>query len=78
MWPSARLSRIAEARAAREGAAERVTHVAYPDAGHFCTTPPGFPMMSEDVMRNGGSRAGNQAARLDSWRRLREFVGATR
>ena len=77
MWPSARLSRIAEARAAREGAAERVTHVAYPDAGHFCTTPPGFPTTSEDVVRNGGSRAGNQAARLDSWRRLRDFVGAT-
>jgi dienelactone hydrolase len=78
MWPSARLSRIAEARAAREGAADRVTHVAYPDAGHFCTTPPGFPIMSEDVVRNGGTRAGNQAARLDSWRRLRDFVGAGR
>jgi pimeloyl-ACP methyl ester carboxylesterase len=78
MWPSARLSRIAEVRAAREGAADRVTHVAYPNAGHFCTTPPGFPLTSEDVVRNGGSRAGNQAARLDSWRRLRDLVGATR
>jgi dienelactone hydrolase len=78
MWPSARLSRIAEARAAREGAADRATHVAYPHAGHFCTTPPGFPLTSEDVVRNGGSRAGNQAARLDSWRRLRDLVGATR
>jgi dienelactone hydrolase len=28
MWPSTRLSRIAEARAEREGAADRVTHVA--------------------------------------------------
>lgn len=77
MWPGARLSRIAEARAAREGAADRVTHVAYPRAGHFCTMPPGFPLTSEDVVRNGGSRAGNQAARLDSWRRLRDLVGAT-
>ncbi len=77
MWPSARLSRIAEARAAREGAGERVTHVAYPDAGHFCTTPPGLPDDGpRTCVRNGGSRAGNQAARLDAWRRLREFVGA--
>ena len=78
MWPSARLSRIAEDRAVREGAADRVTHVAYPDAGHFCTTPPGFPLTSPDVVRNGGSRTGNQAARLDSWRRLRDLVGAAR
>ena len=78
MWPATRLSRIAEARAQREGAAARVTHVAYPDAGHFCTTPPGFPLMSEDVVRNGGSRPGNRAARLDSWRRLLDHVGAMR
>ena len=78
MWPSARLSRIAEERAAREGAAERVTHVAYPDAGHFCTTPPGFPTPSDEATRSGGSRVGNHAARLDAWRRLREHVGANR
>ena len=78
IWPSARLTRIAEARADREGAGDRVIHVAYPDAGHFCTTPPGFPLPSEDVVRNGGTRRGNQLARLDSWRRLREHVGATR
>jgi len=76
MWPSARLSRIAEDRAAREGAADRVVHVAYPDAGHFCTTPPGFPLTAPEAARNGGSRVGNQAARIDSWRRLREHVGA--
>ena len=84
MWPSARLSRIAEARAAREGAADRVTHVAYPDAGHFCTTPPGLPDRvggrdpDATCRQIGGSRAGNQAARLDAWRRLLELVGATR
>jgi pimeloyl-ACP methyl ester carboxylesterase len=77
MWPSTRLSRIAEARAAREGAGH-VEHVAYPDAGHFCTTPPGFPVLSDAVVRNGGSRHGNQAARLDSWRRLLDHVGAPR
>lgn len=78
MWPSARLSRIAEARAEREGAGDRVEHVAYPDAGHFCTTPPGFPIISDQALRNGGSRAGNQGARLDAWRRLLDHVGGAR
>ena len=78
MWPSARLTRIAEARAEREGAGDRVTHVAYPGAGHFCTTPPGYPLVSEDAIRSGGSRSRNQAARLDAWRRILDFVGAAR
>jgi dienelactone hydrolase len=78
MWPSTRLTRIAEARAEREGAGDRVTHVAYPGAGHFCTTPPGFPLVSDHVIRSGGSRSRNQAARLDAWRRILEFVGAAR
>ncbi|MEO6512927.1 MAG: acyl-CoA thioesterase/bile acid-CoA:amino acid N-acyltransferase family protein [Nocardioides sp.] len=78
MWSSTRLSRIAEARAERKDAADRVEHVAYPDAGHFCTLPPGFPIMSDAVLRTGGSRHGNQGARLDSWRRLLDHVGALR
>ena len=78
MWPSTRLSRIAEARAEREGVADHVEHVAYADAGHFCTTPPGFPILADTVLRNGGSRHGNQAARLDSWRRVLDLVGASR
>ena len=78
MWPAARLSRIAEARAEREGVADHVEHVAYPDAGHFCTTPPGFPILSDQAIRNGGSRAGNDGARLDAWRRLLDHVGAAR
>ena len=83
MWPSARLSRIAEERARREGAADRVTHVAYPDAGHLAGVPPGFPTRSVrfddgSVRPFGGTRAGNQAARLDAWRRLLELMGARR
>ena len=31
-----------------------------------------------DAIRSGGSRSRNQAARLDAWRRILEFVGATR
>jgi dienelactone hydrolase len=78
VWPSTRLSRIAEARAEREETADRVAHVSYSDAGHFCTTPPGYPILSDTVLRNGGSRHGNQVARLDSWRRVLDLVGASR
>jgi pimeloyl-ACP methyl ester carboxylesterase len=84
MWPSARLSRIAEARAKREGAADRVTQVAYPDAGHQACLPPGFPVPSQMVhpvdgstYPFGGTRAGNQAARLDAWRRLLGHLGVS-
>jgi nucleolar protein 56 len=84
MWPSARLSRIAEARAARKGAADRVTHVAYTDAGHQSCVPPGFPLPTQVVhpidgatYPFGGTRAGNQGARLDAWRRLLGHVGVS-
>jgi pimeloyl-ACP methyl ester carboxylesterase len=81
LWPSARLSRIAEDRARREGAGDKVVHVAYPDAGHQAGLPPGFPMPSvfnadEFTLRPGGSRTGNHAARVDGWRRILEHVEA--
>jgi dienelactone hydrolase len=83
MWPSARLSRIAEARAERLGAGDRVTHVAYPDGGHQVGLPPGYPLPSQlrhpvnDVVYPfGGTRVGNQAARRDAWRRILELVEA--
>ncbi len=80
-WPSARLSRIAEARAQREGCGEKVVHVAYRDAGHGVGSPPGLAMPSvvhlgEATLRPGGTRAGNQAARVDAWSRILEHVGA--
>ena len=83
LWPSARLSRIAEDRARREGASDRLTHIAYPDAGHTLGVPPGIPtrVAIEDGDASypfGGSRVANQAARIDSWQRLRELVGASR
>jgi hypothetical protein len=78
MWSSTPLSDYAVRRAERFGVADRVEHVAYPDAGHFCTTPPGFPIPSDQVLRNGGSRSGNQSARLDAWRRLLDHVGGAR
>ena len=80
-WPSTRLSKIAEDRAQREGAGDKVVHVAYPDAGHQVAVPPGFPMPSSiqvdgHTLTPGGSRTRNQAARLDCWRRLLDHVEA--
>jgi uncharacterized protein len=81
LWDATRLTRIAEVRADREGAGDRLTHVAYPDAGHMIGNPPGFPIRTglvdgERTIAFGGSRAGDQAARVDSWRRLLELVEA--
>ena len=83
MWRSSLLSEYAVRRARRLGVADRVEHVAYPDAGHACCTPPGFAIAAEIVhsldgapYSMGGTLPGNQAARLDSWRRTVELLAA--
>ena len=70
-------------RAERYGAAERVRHLSYPDAGHLTGLPPGFAVpagISHPVdgvhYSFGGTRAGNHAARRDSWRELVAFCRA--
>jgi dienelactone hydrolase len=83
VWSSTRLSEIARQRALRCDAGDRVEHVVQPDAGHAAGAPPGYPV-PEDVVAGsdgvsfsfGGTRAGNQAARRDSWRRLIDLVRA--
>ncbi len=82
IWRSSLLSAYAVRRAQRLGAADRVEHVAYPDAGHACSAPPGYAVPIESVhpvdgvtSSLGGTRAGNNAARVDSWRRLRDLLG---
>jgi dienelactone hydrolase len=83
MWDATDLSQIAVRRAERLGVADRVTHVAYPDAGHACCAPPGYAIQDGTSLHPfdgkpftfGGTRAGNQAARRDSWRRLRDLLG---
>jgi hypothetical protein len=83
IWPSARLSEIAARRAARLGAGDRVAHVRHPDAGHAGGAPPGYAApvaithpVSGERFAFGGTREGNHAARLDSWRRLLEALSA--
>jgi pimeloyl-ACP methyl ester carboxylesterase len=81
MWRSSMLSEYAVRRARRLGVSDRVEHVCYPDAGHACCTPPGFAIAGAIVhsldstpYSMGGTRAGNQAARRDSWRRIVELL----
>jgi dienelactone hydrolase len=81
LWSSARLSEIARQRAVRLGVGERVEHVIHRDAGHASGAPPGYPVfegaLTDDdghVLHFGGTRAGNQAARRDTWRRLIALV----
>ncbi len=83
MWPSARLSAIAATRATRQDAENRITHVEQPDAGHGCTTPPGFAVpallrhpVDGTVWDLGGTSEGDHAARVDTWHRLLQFLGA--
>ncbi len=83
MWPATPLSEVAVDRAERYGAAERVRHLSYPDAGHLTGLPPGFAVpagISHPVdgvhYSFGGTRAGNHAARRDSWRELVAFCRA--
>jgi pimeloyl-ACP methyl ester carboxylesterase len=82
MWRSATFSEYAVRRAQRFGAGDRVEHVSYPDAGHACSAPPGYAVPIELVhpvdgsfTSLGGTLAGTNAARRDSWRRLLDLIG---
>jgi hypothetical protein len=59
-----------------------VEHLTYPDAGHACSAPPGYAVPIESVHpvtgetdTLGGTLPGNNAARIDSWRRLLDLIG---
>lgn len=77
LWPSCVMSRQLEARATREGGPP-VTVLAYRDAGHGSVGPPLKPNDPHynDLGFMGGSVAGNNAARADSWPKLLEFMHA--
>ena len=82
LWPSAALSAYAVRRAERLGATDRVEHVSYPEAGHACSAPPGYAVPIQLVhpvdgsfSTLGGTRAGNNAARVDGWRRVLDLLG---
>jgi dienelactone hydrolase len=84
MWPSTTMAAIAERRAAQHGAAAQVRHLRYPDAGHLCAGVPGLPVVTEvrhpltgGFYSFGGTRAGNAAARADSWPQVLTFLRNT-
>jgi dienelactone hydrolase len=81
MWPSATMGEIARRRAAGRGFAHDICHLRYPDAGHICGGVPGTPIILETrhpmtggYYSFGGSRAGNAAARADSWPQVLAFL----
>jgi dienelactone hydrolase len=79
MWPSVRLAKIAERRAAQHGVGSRIAHLRYPDAGHLCAGVPGLPVpgevrLSQGFFSLGGTLAGNARARADSWPRVLAFL----
>jgi dienelactone hydrolase len=84
MWPSVAMSDIAAARAVRHGLGYPVRHLRYPDAGHTCTVPAGFPTPLAAVhpvtggrYAYGGTTAGNAHASASSWLETIEFLGSS-
>jgi len=74
MWPSTPMAEIAVRRARAHGFRHSITHLSYPDAGHFCASPPGLPLPTRSIHPvdrleyvYGGTPHGNAAARTDSW-----------
>jgi hypothetical protein len=81
MWPSVAMSDIAAARAERYGLRYPVRHLRYPDAGHTCTVPAGFPAPLAAVhpvtggrYAYGGTTVGNAHASAGSWLETIEFL----
>lgn len=81
MWPSTRMTEIAERRATSHGFAHHLLHLRYPYAGHIGAGVPGTPVLTEvrhpmvgQLLSFGGTRAGSAAARADSWPRVLDFL----
>ncbi len=73
LWPSCTMSRQLEEQG------KDVTVLAYPDAGHLSVGP---PLSRDDPLYEklgflGGTPAGNNAARADSWPKILEFARRT-
>lgn len=72
LWPSCPMARAVEERAlANDG--PTVTVLAYPDAGHLISGPPGEPG-SFDVTALGGTQAGGEHALTDGWAKVLDFL----
>ncbi len=82
MWPATQMTQIAEQRARDRGFRYPLVHLRYRDGGHVCAGVPGTPVATEVKHHPltggrysfGGTRAGNAAARADSWPRVVAFL----
>lgn len=74
MWPSSVMSDMVVSRLRAKGFNHPVEHLAYEDAGHAVSSPPGLPNTSGyPDEAAGGTAAGNAAGRADMWRHLVVF-----
>lgn len=75
LWPSCQMAREVE-RFARANGKTDVTLLAYPEAGHLVQGPPAQPDSEEyaNLDYGGGTVAGTQAARKDSWPQVLKFL----
>jgi dienelactone hydrolase len=81
LWPSTTMAEQVEKRAHAHGFVHRLVHLRYPEAGHFCATPPGLPSplvmshpVDHELVALGGSQQGNAAAQASSWSETLEFL----
>lgn len=73
LWPSCPMSREVEKRARERGGPD-VTVLAYPEAGHLISGPPGDRPEDFDPTQLGGTREGGDFALSDSWPKALEFL----
>jgi dienelactone hydrolase len=82
LWPSVRLTEIAEQRLAAAAFRHPFEHRRYRSAGHFAVLPPNLPATSQSgrhpvvpiSLAFGGTAQGNAAASADLWPRIVAFL----
>ena len=76
LWPSSEMSEQIMARLDARKFPHPHRHIAFADAGHGATLPPGSGPARESGYNNlGGTEAGNTAARAGMWRETLAFFG---
>jgi hypothetical protein len=81
LWPSSRLAQIAIERLEAHRHPYPYAHMSYPGCGHFCVSPPNYPVLTSPEhprMRRavilGGTRRENAHASVDAWSRSLAFL----
>jgi len=77
MWPSTMMAEQVVARLESAGFKPFYEHIAYADAGHGAMSPPSGDATMAQLDNLGGTKTGNQAARMDMWRRVVDFFATS-